>query len=168
MQILYSYFRYTGRLFFGCALFVARCNIIRASWETKNKQRLSHRKKYIEEFVWAKSLFWLHTLLSMSLSVAFFVYSLPLPKWCTGKGEGIDAGWYSVWWYHDIQHRRFLVNIAKFLRTPILKNILNSCFCWWNRINWSVKIDINVYYCWRNLSFNVANTHVKFEKFSKI
>ena len=25
VQILYSYFRYTGRLFLGCALFVARC-----------------------------------------------------------------------------------------------------------------------------------------------
>ena len=25
-----SYFRYTGKIFLGCALFVARCNIIRA------------------------------------------------------------------------------------------------------------------------------------------
>ena len=33
-QILYSYFRYTGRLFLGCAPFVARCNIIRVSRET--------------------------------------------------------------------------------------------------------------------------------------
>ena len=31
VQILYSYFRYTGSLFLGCALFVACCNIIRAS-----------------------------------------------------------------------------------------------------------------------------------------
>ena len=30
VQILYSYFRHTGRLFLGCTLFVARCNIIRA------------------------------------------------------------------------------------------------------------------------------------------
>ena len=30
VQILYSYFRYSVRLFFGWALFVARCNIIRA------------------------------------------------------------------------------------------------------------------------------------------
>ena len=50
MQILYSYFRQTGRLFFGCALCVARCNIIRASCETK-KKRLSCWKKYIEESV---------------------------------------------------------------------------------------------------------------------
>ena len=28
MQILYIYFRYTGRLFLGCAVFVACCNII--------------------------------------------------------------------------------------------------------------------------------------------
>ena len=34
------FFRYTGRLFLGCAcaLFVARCNIIRASWETKTEK----------------------------------------------------------------------------------------------------------------------------------
>ena len=80
VQILYSYFRYTGRLFLGYALFVARCNTIRTSWETK-KERLSYRKKYIEEFVWEISLFWLHALLSMSFFVAFLVYSLP--KWRT-------------------------------------------------------------------------------------
>ena len=31
VRILYSYFRCTGRLFLGCALFVACCNSIRAS-----------------------------------------------------------------------------------------------------------------------------------------
>ena len=36
-----------------------------------------------EEFVWETSLFWLHALLSMLFFVAFFVYSLPLPKWRT-------------------------------------------------------------------------------------
>ena len=30
VQISYSYFRYTGRLFLRCAVFVALCNIIRA------------------------------------------------------------------------------------------------------------------------------------------
>ena len=79
VQIWYGYFRYTGRLFLGCALLVAHCNISRASWETK-MERLSYRKKYTGEFAWGTSLFWLHTVLSMSLSVAFFVFSLPLPK----------------------------------------------------------------------------------------
>ena len=78
-QISCSYFRYTGRLFLGCLLFVAHCNTIRASSKTK-KERLSYRKKYVEEFEWGISLFWLHALLSISF-VAFFVYSLPLPKW---------------------------------------------------------------------------------------
>ena len=73
-QILYTYFRYTGRFFLGCALFVARCNIIGTLWETKKEWRLSYRKKYKEEFVWETSLFWLYTLLSMSFFVAFFVY----------------------------------------------------------------------------------------------
>ena len=41
---IYSYFRYTGVLFLRCALFAARCNTIRGTWETK-KERLSYRKK---------------------------------------------------------------------------------------------------------------------------
>ena len=43
-------------------------NIIRILWETK-KERLSYRKKYVEEFVWGIFLFWLHALL-------FFVFLL--------------------------------------------------------------------------------------------
>ena len=80
VQILYSYFRCTSRLFLGCALFVARCNIIRAPRETK-KKRLSYRKKCKEEFVCGTSRFWLNTLLSMSIYVDFFIYLLPPLKW---------------------------------------------------------------------------------------
>ena len=40
-------------------------------------------KKYLEEFVWGASVFWLTTLYSMSLCVTFFVYSCSLPKWRT-------------------------------------------------------------------------------------
>ena len=39
----------------GCAFLVTRCNIIRASWKFK-MERLSYRKKYIEESVWGTSL----------------------------------------------------------------------------------------------------------------
>ena len=42
VQILYSYFRYTGRLFLRCARFLARGNIIRASCET-NKEVFSFK-----------------------------------------------------------------------------------------------------------------------------
>ena len=63
--MLYSCFRYTGRLFPGCVLFVTHCNIFRASWETK-KKRLSNAKKYIEEFA----------LLSMSLFAACFIIKI--------------------------------------------------------------------------------------------
>ena len=37
-----------------------------------------YRKRYTEEFVWGTSLFWLHTLLSMTFFVTFFVYSVSL------------------------------------------------------------------------------------------
>ena len=53
------YFRHTGRIFLRCAFFVASCNIIRASWETKKEWRMSYRKKYIEKSEWETSLFWL-------------------------------------------------------------------------------------------------------------
>ena len=76
-QILCSYFRCIGRRFLGCVLFVARCNTIRASWETK-KERLTYRKMYTEEFVWGISLF---LTARSSFINAFFGYSLPLPKW---------------------------------------------------------------------------------------
>ena len=44
VQILYSYSRYTRRLFLGCVLFAACCNIIRTLWETKKEKRFSYRK----------------------------------------------------------------------------------------------------------------------------
>ena len=68
--------------FLDVLFFLAPSNIIRASWETK-KERFSYSKKYIEEFTWQTSLFWLHALLSILFFVAFFVSSLPLPKWRT-------------------------------------------------------------------------------------
>ena len=79
VQILFSYFRYTSRLFLGCVLFVARCNTIRNSWKTK-KERLSCRKKYIKEFVWVISLndCTLSLLLLFSSSTPF-----PFPMWRT-------------------------------------------------------------------------------------
>ena len=81
VQILYSYLRYTDRLC-GCVFLVARCNIIRASWELRKNERLSYRKKYTEKFGWGISLFWLHALLLMSLFVAFFhLFSLFLLLW---------------------------------------------------------------------------------------
>ena len=75
VQMLYRYFIYNGKIFFGCAVFVACCNIIRALWETKKEERLSCTKKYKEEFLWGTSLFWMHTLPTMSFLIAFLVYS---------------------------------------------------------------------------------------------
>ena len=53
----------------GCVFLVGRCNIIRASWNSR-KKRLSYRKT----FVWGTSFFaCMHV---MSFFIAFFVYSL--------------------------------------------------------------------------------------------
>ena len=37
------YFRYTGRLFLGCVLFVARWNIIRPSWKPRMKDSVTEK-----------------------------------------------------------------------------------------------------------------------------
>ena len=94
---MYSYFRYTGSLFLGCALFVVRCNIIRASRETK-KERSSFRKKNIEVLVWGISLFLQQTLISMSFYC--FLRLLPSPSQVT-QFRNDPYKWYSVWWYHE-------------------------------------------------------------------
>ena len=69
--MLYSYFIYTGKLFLRCTVFVACCNIIRALWESKKEERLSCRKRCKEEFVWGRSLFWLHALPTMFFFCCF-------------------------------------------------------------------------------------------------
>ena len=74
---MYSYFRYTGRLFLGCPLFAFHCKTIRGSSKTK-KERLSYRKKYIEVFVWVISLLWLHALLCIPFR-CFLHLSTPSP-----------------------------------------------------------------------------------------
>ena len=102
VKILYSYFRYTGRLFLGCAPFVAHCNIIRALWETKKE--LSYRKKYMEEFVRVTSHFltahppfYVIFCCFLCLLPPFFkvTYLLNGPY----KDTWYCYGWYSVWWY---------------------------------------------------------------------
>ena len=86
MKILYSYFRYTSRIFLKWAPFFARCNIMfheKIKYEFHGKIRRNKdwvtKKKYIEEFAWGASLFRLHAIFSKYIFfVAFFVYSLSL------------------------------------------------------------------------------------------
>ena len=95
VQIWYSCFRYTDRLLLGCTLFVARCNIIRASCETKK-----------------------HTFFSMPIFVAFFVNYLPLTRWrtCWIAPVKIHNIAMTVWWYHEWTVK----NMTIFWRPPTL------------------------------------------------
>ena len=79
MQALYSFFRYTGRLFLGCALFLLAV-ILSGLHEIprSNEDWVTKKSRH-----WGTLLFWLHALPSMPPIVAFFIYSLPLPKWST-------------------------------------------------------------------------------------
>ena len=115
MQILYSYFRYTGILFLRCALFVARCNTIRTSWENQ-KERRSYRKKYIEEFVWGISHFWLHGLLSMSFCCFLCLLPPTFQVTCFKNGSYKDihiAMGGILGWYHEetVENREIFYNL---------------------------------------------------------
>ena len=65
-QILYSYLRYTDS--FLDVFFLLLAVILSELYE---KKRLSHKKKYIEEFIWETSHFWLHVLFIMLFFALF-------------------------------------------------------------------------------------------------
>ena len=91
VQILYSYFRYTARLFLGCALFVARCNIIKASCETK-KERLSFRENIEKNWCeWHKRFYCTPSFLCISL-----LLSLTTPFPFPSEQAQWPYGWCSV------------------------------------------------------------------------
>ena len=133
------------------------CNIT-ALWETKKEQRLSYRRKYIEEFVWGTSLFWLHALFSMSFFVAFFVY---YPSQVTHLLDGFNKsthcyGWYSVWcrkydaifqFFQDIFKKHAVFQFFQRLWTPCEK----LCKTLWNT--------------WDGILFNFFNFAGTFLKF---
>ena len=47
---LCKYFRYNDRLFLGCVIFVARCNVIRALWEIKKERFIERKERYMYSF----------------------------------------------------------------------------------------------------------------------
>ena len=94
------YFRDTGGLFLGCALFVACCNFIRPLWETKKEERLSYRNK-VHWRICVTNITCLNSHPSFSvILVAFFVYS-PSQVTYLMNGPNKDTycyAWYSVWY----------------------------------------------------------------------
>ena len=120
------------------------CNIIRPSWESK-KKTLSYRKKYIEEFVWASGVRGMRdtTILVKGLPSYFifcrffrlpssFSSTLILRKKIASENGGGELTPTSVstallkgcnFILKKFWHRHFPVKFAKFLKTPIFKNI---------------------------------------------
>ena len=103
VQILYSYFRYTSRLFLGCALFVARCKIIRASCETK-KEILRFRENIEKNLCEGQKLFYctpsfLCNSLLPSLSTLFPFPSGILAQWPVWMVlcDDIMSEWLKIW-----------------------------------------------------------------------
>ena len=82
MQILYSYFRYNGSLFLGCA----RCSIIRASWETKKEGWVSEK---IYTKIWVRDINFLTALRGRPGGVDLASYwKTTLTIWPNRKARG--------------------------------------------------------------------------------
>ena len=64
VQILYSHFRYTNRLFLGC-VFLLLAVILSELQEKPRRKVCVTKKNYTQEFVWGTSFFWLHALRSI-------------------------------------------------------------------------------------------------------
>ena len=79
VQILYSYscFRYTGRLFRGCA-FLLFAVILSGLHGKPRKNKDWVTEKYIEEFKWGTTLFWLCTSPPFYVTFCCFHCLLPL------------------------------------------------------------------------------------------
>ena len=103
VQISYSFFGYTGRLFLGCAAFVACYNIIRASCETK-KERLSFRENIWKSWCEGHKLFdciysFLCNSLLFSLSTSFPFPSDVIAQWPVWVVlcDDIMSEWSKIW-----------------------------------------------------------------------
>ena len=119
VQILYSYscFRYTGRLFRGCA-FLLFAVILSGLHGKPRKNKDWVTEKYIEEFKWGTTLFWLRTSPPFYVTFCCFHCLLPLHSEVTYllNGPCKDTlycyGWYSVWLYHEwtVEYRKISCN----------------------------------------------------------
>ena len=99
VQILYNSFRYAGRLFFGCDLFVARCNNIRHSCETMKERKYRVSEKIYRK-ICVRDINFLTALPPLYVILCCFLRLLPSPGQVTYLLSG-PYGWCSVWWYNE-------------------------------------------------------------------
>ena len=88
VQILYSWFRFTP-----VGSFLDMLSLLLTVILSELHEKPRRNKYWITEKSTLKNLcegitFLLHSLLSMSFVVAFFVYFLPFPKWCASLLNG--------------------------------------------------------------------------------
>ena len=89
--IISSHWQSSGIMTFLCkyyiildVLFLLLALILSGLHEIPRRHKIEIQKK-AHRRICVRDIFWLHALLSMSLFVAFFVYSFPLPKWRLAK-----------------------------------------------------------------------------------
>ena len=83
MQVLYNYFRYNGKIFRGCAIFVARCYIIRAFMRNQDGMKTELQRK-VKRRICVRDIT-TSTTCTTSFLCHFFLLSSStlLPKWYT-------------------------------------------------------------------------------------
>ena len=123
MQILDIYFKYTGRLLLGRALFFALGRalfvVILAELHEKPRRKYWVAEKTLEE----KKLlregyhFFDSTSSFLCLFVTFFVYTLSLFKWRIWV-----YGWYSVRWYHKWKVENMKISYNSILHAFFISN----------------------------------------------
>ena len=106
MQRLHSYFKHTGKLFFGSALFVASCIIIRASCETKNQEEKIELQKKVHRTICVRDITLLAARSSFYVIFCWFLHLLPPASQVTYLLNGpykdiVLRWWHSVWWYYE-------------------------------------------------------------------
>ena len=117
-RILYSYFRWTGRLFLRCALFVARYSITRPSWETKtNNDQVT--EKIHSLFLTANHSFYIIFYCFLCLlppaSQATYLLNGPYIDTLLGMVFCLMISWVNGWNYENLL--QFNTSWLVFLRT---------------------------------------------------
>ena len=79
-QILYSYFRYTGRLFLGCAFFIACCNYQNF---VRNQEGKNELQKKVHRRICVRNITFLTVHSPFNVFLLLSLYILPPPSQVT-------------------------------------------------------------------------------------
>ena len=109
VQILYSHFRYPGRLLLGCALLLLAVMLSQLHVRPRRKVWVSEK---IYRKICGRGINFLTALLPFYLILCCFLCLLLSSSQVTYLLNG-PYGWCSVWWYHEwkVEHMKISCNL---------------------------------------------------------